>query len=87
MAGNVYQWVQDKYQGSYKGVPADGTAFEPESSFSPDFFTPGYSYQFRVMRGGSFNSDLAIYFRSDYRNGRLPGDQLNHVGFRIVRPR
>ena len=46
MAGNVWHWVQDKYQNSYAGAPADGTAFEGAGSY-------------RVVRGSSFINEFA----------------------------
>lgn len=42
MAGNVWQWVQNTYQDSYRGAPTDGGAFEAAGSR-------------RVLRGGSLN--------------------------------
>jgi len=73
MAGNVWQWVQDKYQDSYKGVPADGSASEGAGSG-------------RVLRGGSFYDYGAIYLRADYRrNGYVPGRRNVDFGFRLVR--
>jgi len=74
MAGNVWQWVQDKYQDSYKGAPTDGSAFEAAGSF-------------RVMRGGSFNDGVARYLRADLRGSVDPGDRLGVIGFRLVRSR
>lgn len=72
MSGNVWQWVQDKYQDSYKGAPIDGSAFEGAGSA-------------RVIRGGSFVSDVASYLRADSRSGGGPGFRGNGVGFRLVR--
>jgi formylglycine-generating enzyme required for sulfatase activity len=75
MAGNVWQLVQDKYQGSYNGVPADGSAFEGKGSS-------------RVMRGGSFFSDAAWYLRADGRDHSNPNDgyaRRGRVGFRLAR--
>ncbi|HCE99105.1 MAG TPA: hypothetical protein DER10_11485 [Elusimicrobia bacterium] len=72
MAGNVWQWVQDKYQDSYKGTPADGSAFEGAGSI-------------RVLRGGSFSPDDARSLRADYRNSSDPGYRYDDVGFRLAR--
>ena len=47
MVGNMGQWVQDKYQNSYKGAPADGSAFEGEGPF-------------RIARGGFFSRYLRV---------------------------
>jgi len=72
MSGNVWQWVQDKYQDSYKGVPVDGSAFEGAGSS-------------RVIRGGSFLNVVAGYLRADNRSLNEHGSRNNHIGFRLVR--
>ncbi|MDP2865196.1 MAG: SUMF1/EgtB/PvdO family nonheme iron enzyme, partial [Elusimicrobiota bacterium] len=74
MAGNVWQWVQDKYQDSYKGAPVDGSAFEAAGSR-------------RVMRGGSFTNGDASLLRADGRSSGVPGLRIVDVGFRLVRSR
>ncbi|MDD2803993.1 MAG: formylglycine-generating enzyme family protein [Elusimicrobiales bacterium] len=74
MAGNVWQWLQDNYKNSYKGAPDDGSAIEVTSSY-------------RVMRGGSFNSDDARDLRGIYRGMLTPGRRLGHIGFRLARSR
>jgi len=77
MAGNVWQWVQDKYRDSYQGVPADGSAFDVEFSTS----TPVH----RVLRGGSFYSNDARDLRADIRFNNDPGYRYPDVGFRLAR--
>ena len=72
MAGNVWQWVQDKYQDSYKGAPVDGSAFEGSGSD-------------RVVRGGSFGGNVAWYLRADIRDYFDPGTRFGSIGFRLVR--
>jgi formylglycine-generating enzyme required for sulfatase activity len=72
MAGNVMQWVQDKYQGSYKDAPTDGSAFE----------VLGCN---RVLRGGDFFYD--DFLRADYRFNFALGDPNNNFGFRLARSR
>jgi len=74
MAGNVWQWVQDKYQDSYKGAPTDGSAFEAAGSG-------------RVLRGGSFGSFDAGSLRADFRVNFSPGFRVGSFGFRLVRSR
>ena len=71
MAGNVWQWVQDKYQSSYAGAPADGGAFTEASG------------SLRVIRGGSWCS--AGYLRSARRYSVDPGVRGYSVGFRLAR--
>ena len=72
MAGNVWQWVQDKYQNSYKGTPTDGSSFKASGSL-------------RVMRGGSFYNEFARNLRADHRNGGVPDYSYDYVGFRLAR--
>lgn len=72
MAGNVWQWTQDKYIGSYSGAPADGSAFE----------TAG---QARVTRGGSFDNGDFRLLQTVFRHGMVPGTRDARVGFRVVR--
>ncbi len=74
MAGNVWEWVQDKYQSSYVGAPTDGRAFEGAGSD-------------RVVRGGSFLSRDAGGLRADYRYLYAPGYPVVDVGFRLARSR
>lgn len=72
MAGNVWQWVQDKYQDSYKGATVDGSAVEGTGSD-------------RVIRGGSFYNSVASFLRADCRDNYVPGHRGANVGFRLVR--
>ena len=74
MHGNVQEWVQDCYEGSYEGAPADGSAWESEDC------------SYRVKRGGSWLNFYPWNLRSANR-GRYTGEiQSNFdVGFRIAR--
>jgi formylglycine-generating enzyme required for sulfatase activity len=82
MAGNVWEWVQDKWHGSYAGGPTDGSAWEEGSMHW------GKSWA-RVVRGGSWGGSWAdngdgmslrpvfrIFFSQSYRG--------NGVGFRLA---
>ncbi len=40
--GNVWEWCQDRWHGSYAGAPTDGSAWEANGEMSP------------VLRGGSW---------------------------------
>ncbi len=70
--GNVWEWVEDCWNGSYGGAPSDGNAWTTGDCDS------------RVLRGGSWNYDpwnLRAASRVKYHSGiRLYGD-----GFRIAR--
>lgn len=71
LAGNVWEWLQDKYQDSYSGAPTDGTAFE----------AAGPS---RVVRGGSFARGGNRH-RADWRNHNDPNGSFGDLGFRIAK--
>jgi len=73
MTGNVWQWLQDKYQNSYKGAPTDGSAFEGTGS-----------QRHRVLRGGSFR-DWVGPMRADHRYKHDPSTRVAAFGFRLAR--
>ena len=75
MAGNVYEWVQDAY---------DGTSCYPsESVTNPVNLENG---QERIMRGGSYADYDGIYWKLqvDNRWSRFPGSSFADVGIRCV---
>ncbi|RMD67692.1 MAG: formylglycine-generating enzyme family protein [Gammaproteobacteria bacterium] len=71
-AGNVWEWVEDCWHGSYAGAPLDGSAWVSRSCSR------------RVVRGGSWY-DFPRYVRSAYRYGYTPADRFNFIGFRLAR--
>ncbi len=78
MAGNVLEWTQDWYHGSYEGAPTDGSAWGSPA-------TSAYR-AYRATRGGrhwfygDVNSPAAIRSFND------PDDRLSqYIGFRPVR--
>jgi formylglycine-generating enzyme required for sulfatase activity len=73
MLGNVWEWCEDTWHDSYKGGPADGSAWETDK--------PGAA---RVVRGGSWNY-VARYCRCAFRGRVAPVLRLNHIGFRCAR--
>ncbi len=73
MHGNVWEWTEDDWHGSYKGAPDDGRPWidDPRGSF-------------RVIRGGGWDVG-ARYCRSAIRYGASPGDRSGALGFRLSR--
>ena len=70
--GNVYEWVEDCWNGSYEGAPADGSAWLTGDCES------------RIFRGGSwddFPDDLRIALRVSTAAGQRDG----YYGFRVAR--
>ena len=73
MHGNVWEWVQDCWNDSYRGAPRDGSAWESGDC------------SLRVLRGGSWPRD-PWFLRSAYRHRRSTSSRGNpDVGFRIAR--
>jgi len=72
MHGNVWEWVDDCYSGSYSGAPSDGSAS-----------TTG-DCSMRVFRSGSWVNSAQI-LRSASRSGFAPGYRYNILGFRLAR--
>ena len=67
--GNVWEWVQDLWE-SYKAEPA----IDPQGTSQ---------YEYRVMRGGSFQYD-ASRCRSAFRGGNNSAVRNCNVGFRVA---
>jgi formylglycine-generating enzyme required for sulfatase activity len=74
MHGNVREWVQDCWEGNYRGAPTDGSAW-----------TRSCAQDRRVVRGGSWNDSHPSIFRSTTRASHLADARNSHVGFRLVR--
>lgn len=70
--GNVWEYVEDCYNGSYRGAPDDGSAWE--SGNCPN----------RVWRGGSWRNDQDA-LRSANRFEIGPDNRLDYIGFRVGR--
>jgi formylglycine-generating enzyme required for sulfatase activity len=70
--GNVWEWVQDCWNGSYSGAPSDGSAW-----------TTGDCSR-RVLRGGSCVNYPQL-LRSAYRGRFTPDNRGSYVGFRVGR--
>jgi formylglycine-generating enzyme required for sulfatase activity len=95
MHGNVLQWVQDCYAGSYVGLPVDGSADQVVRTLTLSgdlsFLNGTTSCSYRGVRGGDWGDPPAM-IRSAARNfGPPPGATLQDyestgVGFRVARP-
>jgi formylglycine-generating enzyme required for sulfatase activity len=72
MAGNVWEWVEDCWNGDYRGAPDDGSAW-----------TRGDCNR-RVVRSGAFNNTPA-FARSAFRFWEVGQLRSAFVGFRVVR--
>ncbi len=73
MLGNAYQFMQDCYQASFDGAPADGSA-RGGGGICP----------LRVIRGGSWEKTLD-WARSASRFLQGAGMRTNEIGFRVAR--
>ncbi len=73
MHGNVEEWVEDCWHGSYAGAPADGSAW-----------TRGGRCDYRVLRGGSWYFKPR-YLRSANRFRSNSENRSGFTGFRVAR--
>jgi formylglycine-generating enzyme required for sulfatase activity len=71
--GNVWEWVEDDWQDSYKGAPTDGSARVGKSRG-----------RIRVLRGGSWGV-VPRRARVAYRDRDEPSIRIGSVGFRVAR--
>ena len=72
MHGNVWNWVADCYNESYRGAPSDGSAWLQGNC------------GLRVLRGGSWRHDPSV-LRAASRVRNPAHDRFNRAGFRVAR--
>ena len=72
MLGNVWEWTADMWHDSYRGAPADGSAWSTGNSGRC------------VLRGGSWNLDPRRV-RAGVRSGIVRGSRGSLAGFRLSR--
>ncbi len=72
MSGNVWEWVNDWYDGSYYSVSPSTNPLGPVSG------------TYRVLRGGSWSFNSRIV-RSSYRDSYTPVSTGYGIGFRVAR--
>jgi formylglycine-generating enzyme required for sulfatase activity len=70
-AGNVWEWVNDRYWGYYYYISPEDNPPGPAIGLS------------RVLRGGGWFTD-AYHARVSYRNSDRPSYSFNVVGFRCA---
>ena len=70
--GNVWEWTEDCWNGSYRGAPADGAPWY------------GSDCSRRVMRGGSWTV-TPRHLRSAARLRLTTGVRATYAGFRVAR--
>ncbi|MEW8693596.1 MAG: SUMF1/EgtB/PvdO family nonheme iron enzyme [Candidatus Thiodiazotropha endolucinida] len=75
MSGNVWEWVQDCYVGSYEGAPRDGTPREDRGTCGS-----------RVLRGGSWlYGPLGVRSANRFGNSQSSSNRSYNTGFRLAR--
>jgi formylglycine-generating enzyme required for sulfatase activity len=72
MHGNVWEWCEDDYHGSYEGVPTDGSAWVETDQKSSR----------KMLRGGYFDS-YPVNCRSACRYDIPRNRRSNLIGFRV----
>ncbi|MBX3307098.1 MAG: formylglycine-generating enzyme family protein [Nitrospira sp.] len=74
MSGNVFEWVEDCWHGTYEQAPTDGAAW---------LETGNGNCQQRVIRGGSWNYE-PVNLRASDRYSFTTDYRIYYLGFRLV---
>ena len=72
MHGNVWEWCQDTWHNNYEGAPTDGSAWIDNNN------------RYRLLRGGSWDSNLEDCRCANRYYFYLPDDHINFIGLRVV---
>jgi formylglycine-generating enzyme required for sulfatase activity len=80
MSGNVCEWCWNKGDATFDGS-SSGTPFSTPTGDA--VVSTGYSSNYRVIRGGSWEYD-ADYCLVSYRNSSYPYNRYGRYGFRVV---
>jgi formylglycine-generating enzyme len=75
MAGNVYNWCQDGYQGDF---------WTPGELYNNPVNSSSDSYVYRVLRGGAWMINHPMLFQSTFRFGDRPYHGFDIMGFRCA---
>jgi formylglycine-generating enzyme required for sulfatase activity len=78
MHGNVWEWCLDHWHGTYDDAPFDGRAWINPAAKDSE----AEQKQPRLLRGGSWFA-LPRFCRSACRNGDLPDNRNDDLGFRV----
>jgi formylglycine-generating enzyme required for sulfatase activity len=71
MQGNVYEWVEDCWNGDYEGAPSDASVW-----------LAGNCHR-HPLRGGAY-SNQAVHMRSSFRNRGTDNSTYRNSGFRVA---
>src|SRR6185295_9704238 len=73
MHGQVWEWCEDWWHGSYQGAPADGSAW-----------TGGGASHTRVLRGGSWYAAADLCRSASRQMGGEAGIRSRQIGLRVA---
>ncbi len=80
--GNVWEWVQDCWHGSYDGAPSDGSAWTGSRAWAR---VTGASCDNHVLRGGSWFLQAPNVRSANRWAVIVPGFRNFDIGFRVAR--